>query len=71
MNARRFITVSREVHRALAKHAIGQLNERDTAYHPNGTATFPVSDDVYTQLIAINRDPELAIRKVLNMGVDA
>ena len=71
MTAKRSITVSREVHHALATHAIGQLNDRDAVYHSNGTVTFPVSNDVYAQLLAIDADPELAVRKLLNMGMDA
>jgi hypothetical protein len=71
MSAKHFITVTREVHRALAKHAIGQLDQRDTVYHANGTVTFSISDDVYAELMAISRDPELAVRKLLNMGADA
>ena len=65
------ITVSREVHRALVKHAIGQLNDRDTVYHLNGTVTFAVDGEVYTHLMAISRDPELAVRKLLKLGADA
>ena len=71
MTAKRSITVSREVHRAIAALAIGQLNDRETVYHPNGTVTFPISNDVYAQLLAIDADPELAVRKLLNMGMDA
>jgi hypothetical protein len=33
MSRKHYITVTREVHRALAKHAIGQFNDRDAIYH--------------------------------------
>ncbi len=71
MSRKHYITVTREVHRALTKHAIGQFNDRDAVYHPDGTVTFPISGDVHAQLMAISRDPELAVRKLLSMGADA
>jgi hypothetical protein len=71
VNRKHYITVTREVHRALAKHAIGQFNDRHAVYHADGRVTFPVSADVHAQLMAISRDPELAVRKLLNMGADA
>ena len=71
MSRKHYITVTCKVHRALASHAAGQLNDRDAVYHADGTVTFPVSAEVYAQLMAISRDPEHAVRRLLNMGVDA
>ena len=68
---RKYLTVSTDVHRALARLAIAGLDDSETVYNADGTVTFPVTDTVLLALADIAPEPELAIRKILKMKADA
>jgi hypothetical protein len=69
--SRKYLTVSAEVHRKLAKFAAGGLDDCDTIFNADGTVSFPVTDKVLLALAQIAPEPELALRRILQMKVDA
>ena len=61
----RTIVVSKEVAKALAKHAIGFFDDSRSIEHPNGTVELEVDDDVFKILAD---DPEGRLRTLLGLG---
>lgn len=57
----RDITIAKHLHDQLMKLAAFQLTKCGRCYNPDGTVTFPVSEEIYARLVSIHVDPAQAL----------
>lgn len=60
------IRVPREVWNLIERaNAPRGVDTTKSVFHPDGTVEFPVDYPVYKRLLKLDRDPEIALRKLL------